>query len=518
MGRSSNAVPLAAASLDPHARAPLYRQLYESLRAAILEGRLAPGTRLPATREMADELSVSRNTVMSAFEQLLAEGYVEGRVGAGTFVSASLPDDLLNARAQVKSAPRASVKGRRLSRRGDVMAATSLTLHAPAFGAVRPFRTGIPALDAFPFDVWSRIVARHWRKPRRDLLAYGDPAGLRPLREAIAHYLGAARAVRCTPEQVLVVAGTQQAVDLAARVLLDENDAAWVEEYGYLAARGAFRAAGARLVAVPVDDEGINVAAGALLCPDARMAYVSPSHQYPLGVTLSLARRLELLEWASRAGAWILEDDYDSEFRYEGRPLAAMQGLDREGRVIYLGTFSKVIFPSLRLGYMVVPADLVDAFAAARALVGWCSPVVEQAIVADFITEGHFARHIRRMRALYSERRATLADALRRELGDAVEIAPSGAGMHLLARLGEGVDDAAVAREARARGVQAQPLSSFAPEACATKARGGLVLGYAAYNERETRDGAQKLAEALRAATRAARYATRRATRAQIKL
>jgi GntR family transcriptional regulator/MocR family aminotransferase len=519
MGKSSNAVPLAAASLDPRADVPLYRQLYESLRTAILEGRLAPGTRLPATRELAAELAVSRNTVMSAFEQLLAEGYVEGRVGAGTFVSGSLPDDLLNARANLRRAPHASAKGRRLSRRGELLASTLITAHAPAFGSMRPFRTGIPALDAFPFDVWSRLVARHWRRPRRDLLAYGDPAGFRPLREAIAHYLGAARAVRCEPEQVIVVAGTQQAVDLSARVLLDSGDAVWVEEYSYLAARAAFKAAGARLVPVPVDDEGINVAAGARTCADARMAYVSPSHQYPLGVTLSLARRLELLEWASRAGAWVLEDDYDSEFRYEGRPLAAMQGLDREGRVIYLGTFSKVLFASLRLGYMVVPADLIDAFSSARALVGWCSPVVDQAIVCDFISEGHFARHIRRMRALYAERRATLVSSLRRELGDSIEIAPSSAGMHLVAWLPEGVDDRTVAREADARGVQAQPLSAFAPQGIDVSARrGGLLLGYAAYNERETREGVAKLADALRAAMRPARRASQRTSSARVKL
>jgi GntR family transcriptional regulator/MocR family aminotransferase len=515
MGKSSNAVPLAAASLDADAVTPLYRQLYESLRTAILEGRLAPGTRLPATRELAAELSVSRNTVMSAFEQLLAEGYVEGRVGAGTFVSESLPDDLLNARANLRRAPRSSVKGRRLSKRGELLAATSITVNAPARGVVRPFRTGVPALDAFPFDVWSRLVARHWRRPRRDLLTYGDPAGFRPLREAIAHYLGAARAVRCSPEQVIVVAGTQQAVDLSARVLLDANDSVWVEEYGYLAARGSLAASGARLVPVPVDAEGINVAAGSRLCADARMAYVSPSHQYPLGVTLSLSRRLELLEWASRAGAWILEDDYDSEFRYEGRPLAAMQGLDTEGRVIYLGTFSKVLFASLRMGYMVVPADLVEAFSNARALVGWCSPVVEQAIVCDFINEGHFARHIRRMRALYAERRATLISTLRREFGDTIEIAHSAAGMHLLAWLPEGVDDRAIAREADARGVQAQPLSAFALKGADVRRRGGLVLGYAAYNEREARDAVAKLSDALRAATRPTRRTSSRTVGAE---
>ena len=353
----------------------------------------------------------------------------------------------------------------------------------------------MPALDAFPFDVWQKITTRHWRRPQRDLLGYGDPAGHRPLREAIASYLGAARAVRCRPEQVIVVAGTQQAIDLVARVLLDPGDSVWVEDYGYLAARGALTAAEARLVPVPVDEEGIDVAAGARLCADARLAYVSPSHQYPLGVTLSLGRRLALLEWASRTGAWVVEDDYDSEFRYSGRPLAAMQGLDEEGRVIYLGTFSKVLFPSLRMGYMVVPEDMVEAFTAARALVGWCSPVVDQSIVADFIGEGHFARHIRRMRALYAERQAALVAAARRELGGLLEVGAAAAGMHLTGRLPDGVDDAAASRAAVAAGVQTQPLSAFALER--HYRRGGLLLGYAAYNEREIRDGVRKLATAL---------------------
>jgi GntR family transcriptional regulator/MocR family aminotransferase len=269
----------------------------------------------------------------------------------------------------------------------------------------------------------------------------------------------------------------------------------WVEDYGYLAARGALTAAEARLVPVPVDEEGIDVSAGARLCADARLAYVSPSHQYPLGVTLSLGRRLALLEWASRTGAWVVEDDYDSEFRYSGRPLAAMQGLDEEGRVIYLGTFSKVLYPGLRMGYMVVPEDMVEAFTAARALVGWCSPVVDQAIVADFIGEGHFARHIRRMRALYAARQAALVEALKREARDLLTVGEAAAGMHLLCLLPEGVDDADAARAAAAHGVEAQPLSSFHLR---RPTRPGLVLGYAAYDEREIREGVRKLSAALR--------------------
>ena len=503
MAKHSNSIPFAAVSVDGDSKVPLYRQLYENLRQAILTGQLAPGTRLPSTREVAAELQLSRNTVMNAFEQLLAEGYVEGHVGSGTFVSQALPDELLTARAGVRRAFRPRRGRRSVSRRGELLATTPVRACCPAVSGVVPFRTGTPALDAFTFDVWHKITARHWRRPQRDLLGYGDPAGHRPLREAIAAYLGAARAVRCRPEQVIVVAGTQQAVDLVARVLLDPGDSVWVEDYGYLAARGALTAAEARLVPVPVDEEGIDVSAGARVCADARLAYVSPSHQYPLGVTLSLGRRLALLEWASRTGAWVVEDDYDSEFRYAGRPLAAMQGLDTTGRVIYLGTFSKVLFPSLRMGYMVVPEDMVEAFTAARALIGWCSPVIDQSIVADFIGEGHFARHIRRMRALYAERQRAVVAAARRELAGLLEVGAAAAGMHLTGWLPEGVDDAAASRAAVAGGVQTQPLSAFALER--HYRRGGLLLGYAAYNEREIREGVRKLGAILRDVVRGSR-------------
>jgi len=489
---------LADVSLDARQSAPLYRQLYEALRRAILAGRLKPGARLPSTRELAEDLRVSRNTVMNAYEQLLAEGYVEGQTGSGTFVSRLLPEELLHARTSPARSVRAVSKGRALSNRGRLLAATPVNVTRLS-GPARPFRPGSPAIDAFPFELWSRLVARHWRRPRRDLLNYGDAAGYLPLREAIAAYLGAARAVRCEPEQVIVVAGAQQALDLAARLLTDAGDPVWVEEPGYLGAKGALAAAGARLVPVPLDEEGLSVEAGARLAPAARLIYASPSHQYPSGVTMSLSRRLALLEWAGRAGAWVIEDDYDSEYRYAGRPLAALQGLDRERRVVYLGTFSKVLFPALRIGYVVVPPDLFDAFCAARALSDRHSPTVEQAVLADFIAEGHFARHIRRMRALYAERQAALVAAGREELGGLLELKPADAGLHLTGLLPEGWSDLEAARAAESRGVDAQPLSAFHLR---PPARGGLVLGYAAYDEREISDGVRRLADALRSLRR----------------
>lgn len=493
MSKRSSVVPFTTLSLDAESQVPLYRQLYEALRQAILTGQLRAGRRLQSTRELAAELGVSRNTVMNAFEQLLAEGYLEGQVGSGTYVSRALPDDMLYARADAASVRGARRKGRALSGRGQIIAGTLMNA-SPVPGHTRAFRLGTPALDAFPFDVWMKLTARHWRYPRRDLLGYGDSAGYAPLREAISEYLGAARAVRCAPDQVIITSGTQQALDLAARLLLDASDSVWIEDPGYLGARSTMVSAGARLVPVPVDDEGLDVAAGANICPSARLVYVSPSHHFPLGVTMSLARRLSLLEWASRAGAWILEDDYDSEYRYSGRPLAALQGLDKEGRVIYLGTFSKILFPSLRLGYMVVPPDLVEAFKNARAILSRFSPSIEQAVLTDFITEGHFASHIRRMRALYQERQQYLIDAARRELGNALELEPNEAGMHLVGRLPDGVDDLAASREANRLGVEAPALSLY----CIERGRqSGLLLGYAGYDEREIRKGIRLLAAAL---------------------
>jgi GntR family transcriptional regulator/MocR family aminotransferase len=479
--------------LDDRSPTPFYRQLYDRLRDAILSGRLAAGTQLPATRTLAQDLGVSRNTVLNAFEQLIAEGYVESRVGSGTYVSRVLPDDLLQV-AAASAAPRPAPDDRSPSQRGALLAATPVSISRDT-GNPRAFRPGLPAFDLFPFELWSRLVARHWRRASPGLLSYGDPAGYRPLREAIAAYLTAARGVRCALEQVIVVAGSQQGLDLAARVLLDPGDAVWIEEPGYIGARGALSSAGARLIPVPVDQEGLDVAAGMARSAAARMVYVTPSHQYPLGVTMSLARRLALLEWARRARAWVLEDDYDSEYRYTGRPLPALQGLDTEHRTVYLGTFSKVLFPSLRLGYLVVPADLVDAFTAARALADRHGPLVEQAAIADLMHEGHFARHIRRTRALYAERQAILLDAAKRELAGMVEVAAAEAGMHLVGWLPEGMSDAEASRKAARHGVDAPPLSAYALEPVR---RGALLLGYAAVGEAEIRAGVRRLRAALR--------------------
>jgi GntR family transcriptional regulator/MocR family aminotransferase len=480
-----------AIAVDRRSRTPLHRQLCAGYRDAIVEGRLRAGQRLPSTRSLALELSISRNPVLNAFEQLLAEGYFESRVGAGTFVARSLP---------VEEPEHGGGAARGSGRRGGprIVARRSALLLRPSsdpwLGGRGAFRVSQPAVDEFPFAIWSRLVARHSRNPRPALLHYGDPMGYRPFREAIASYLRTSRGVRCDAERVMVVSGSQQALEISARVLLEQGSRVWVEEPGYGGARDVLSMAGARLVPVRVDEEGLDVAAGIARSPRARAAYVTPSHQYPLGVTMTASRRLQLLEWAERSGAWILEDDYDSEYRYESLPVTALQGLDRDARVVYIGTLSKVLFPALRLGYLVVPADLVPRFAAVREAMDIFPPSLHQAVLADFLREGHFARHLRRMRLLYQERRGALVAAMASELDGALEVVGEAAGMHLVAALSRGARDRRVAHAAARRGLWVMPLSSCY---LGSAARQGLVLGYGGANAAEIREGVRTLRSVL---------------------
>jgi GntR family transcriptional regulator/MocR family aminotransferase len=465
--------------------APLHLQIYRRIRGAILAGTLAPGARLPSTRTLALDFGVSRTTAEEAFAQLEAEGFLVRRVGDGTYVA--LPEAPAKPVRKTARAPR--IAGRReLSARGRVLAGQDVCAEPLA---VRAFGAGLPALEAFPVDTWNRLLARRIRRSGRELLGYGQPAGYEPLREAVATYLGTSRGVVCSPSQVVILTSSQQALDLASRLLLDPGDAAWMEEPGYPGARAALAAAGARLVPVPVDESGLDVARGEALAPAARLAYVTPSYQYPMGVTASLERRLALLAWAERAGAWILEDDYNSEFRYTGRPLAAIQGLDAAGRVLYVGTFTKSLFPSLRLAYLVAPEDLVNAFVQARMLQDGHTPTLPQAVLADFITEGHFGAHIRRMRSLYQSRRDALLDEASRAFPDHVKLGLAEAGFHVAAHLPEGTDDRAIQRRAADRGIEVQPLTRYyaGPEA-----RPGLVLGYVGLSPEAIRAGVRGLA------------------------
>jgi GntR family transcriptional regulator/MocR family aminotransferase len=488
-------------SLDQNAATPLYRQLYERLRAEILEQQLEAGARLPSTRALASELGVSRNTTALAYEMLLMEGYIESKVGHGTRVaqmrSESLREQTPGGKASTlpQTPPTAP---RLLSRRGQLL------LNTPHAGEMYVnlaekeasiFRAGQPDMAAFPYEVWARLMARHARHSLRTAPHYQHTTGYAPLREAIARHIGITRGVYCSPEQIILTAGSQGALDLTARVLLDPGDAAWVEHPGYPGARGALLAAGAELIPVPVDREGLDIAAGLKLRPDARLAAVTPSHQFPTGVTMSLSRRLALLAWAREAEAWILEDDYDSEFRFSGRPLEALQGLDKARRVIYIGTFSKVLFPALRLGYLVAPVELIEGLSAARHFIDVHPPLLEQMALADFIAEGHFTRHLRRMRTLYLERRNALIDALKEELGDVLDITVPEAGIHLLAWLPPGLSSREVAAQAARHSLDIAPI----PLADQASSRGdGIMLAYAGGEPAELRAGVHRLARALR--------------------
>jgi GntR family transcriptional regulator / MocR family aminotransferase len=476
---------------QPDSNAPLYQALYAHMRAAILSGELMGGMKLPSTRALAEELNISRNTVLNAYRQLLAEGYLEGRAGSGTFVAHVLPELLLAVPDSLtpKTAQRPQIEsaGPVFSERAKAQIGAS---HPPSDGKLPlPFVPEAPALDVFPYQLWSRLVVRQARRMPVNNFTYQDSSGYRPLREAIAAHVAISRQVHCMPEQVMIVSGSQGALDLSARMLINAGDPVWIEDPGYSGARGAFLGAGAHIVPVPVDQEGMIVEIGIARAPGARLVYLTPSHQFPLGVTMSLSRRLALLDWAKRANAYILEDDYDSEFRFATRPLATLQGLAARDadRVIYIGTFSKVLFPSIRIGYMILPLPLVDSFLKVRRLIDIHSPMLEQVVLADFMIEGHFTRHLRRMRTLYAERRSALLEAAR-ELP--LEIDSPEAGIHCVGWLAEGKDDLALVSKAADHDLNLTPISSFCLEPLPRK---GLLLGYGGFNVQEIKDGVRRL-------------------------
>jgi GntR family transcriptional regulator/MocR family aminotransferase len=474
---------------------PLYRQAYRALRTGILEGRLAPGERLPSSRVLAREAELARNTVLQAYEQLVAEGYAESRRGAGTFVVAELPEAARPARPQrAKSTPAAL----RLSAYAE--RAVQRFARGISWGRRRPtprydFRYGDPAYRDFPHATWCRLLARRARRASERHLSYSDPGGAPELREALAAYLSRARGVSCTPDDVLVVYGTQQAIDLTARVLIDPGSRAIVEEPGYPGIRHALEIAGADVLPLAVDAEGLP--AENLAGERARLLCVTPSHQFPTGGVLPLARRLALLAWAERVGAFVLEDDYDGEFRYDGRPLESLQALDRSGCVLYAGTVSKVMFPALRIGYLVMPASLREPLLAAKAFADTGTAQLEQRVLADFIAQGFFERHLRRARVRNAARRAALLAAIARELGDQVEVVGANAGLHVVAWL-RGVlpGELRTLRELAARrDVGIHPISPFY---AARPRRAGILLGYAALDEPAIAEGVHRLARALR--------------------
>ena len=487
------------AGIELDRRHGLSRQLYLALRQRILDGRLRSGTRLPASRDLAGALSISRNSVMRAYDQLYAEGFTEGRVGDGTYVagfadkaiasnklSTKLSTGLslgLSTGLSTKSTDGTGILASKVIHSTSIERLQRHHLGLPKTGLPRAFRVGLPAFDLFPFDVWGKLHAAFWRKPGLHQLGYGDPAGEWRLRELIAVYLRTSRDMHCLPEQIVITSGAQQAITLCAQLLLDEGDSVAIENPGYRAAGHAFAVAGARLRGMPVDAQGMRAPE-----PDDRsckLAYVTPSHQYPLGVTMSLARRVELLSWAERTGGWIVEDDYDGEYRYSGAPLAPLAALDRSGRVLYVGTFGKVAFPALRLGYLVLPQDLVKPFSQRRAVDMRHSEIGTQAVMAEFIAAGHFQRHIRRMRRAALSRRDALLAGWPQDLPGCSPMPKPLAGLHVSVAVDSLERERELVAQADSVGVEVAPLSDYwLPDSAEpVDKRAGLVLGFAAVPE-----------------------------------
>ncbi len=482
--------------LDERSSTSLWRQLYEQLREAIISRRLPAGTRLPATRLLAEELGCSRNTILGAFEQLIAEGYLEGRIGSGTYVAEALPDEITlpTGLGSVGSNAPCTLE---LSRRGRLLSLTN----PPRRDLYKAFAPWLPDVSLFPFDTWEK-VSRIWRSPSRSLLTQSDPRGYGPLRETICDYLRTARMIQCRPEDVIITAGAHDGIEMVARLLLDPQDPVWIEDPGYAGLPGVLSAADTLVIPVPVDAEGMSLVDGTKTGTRPRMIVVAPSHQYPLGVTTSLQRRLELLKFANQSDCWIVEADYDHEFRYSGRPPAALRSLDSGERVIYVGTFSKVLFPSLRLGYLIVPSRIADRFALAG--VGFDllpePPILPQPIVDTFIREGFFSAHVRRMRCIYRNRQAALVEAAEKYLSNILTVSPDTSGMHLLGRFSSEFSERLADKEASQRaatcGIVAPPLSSFYAD---HRNGSALVLGYTAIDEKAILGATQRLAKALSA-------------------
>jgi GntR family transcriptional regulator / MocR family aminotransferase len=478
MSKSGGKGALFSVSLDHDSSLPLYRQILRGLKTAIISGRLEGHARLPATRTLASELGVSRNTIISVYNELAAEGYVFSKVGNGTYVSDRLPEEhQLPSGKHEKNWQGASTGENVLSLRGQQMAELSEQPLANDIVLARPFCADLPAVDAFPIETWGRLMRKNWQRITPAALAHPQPAGYEPLQQAIARYLSGARFIRCDASQVIITSGSQQSLDLIARLLIDPGDPVWLEEPGYIGARRVLAAAGANLVPVPVDDEGMNVDYGNISHSHPRAIYISPSRQYPLGMTMSSARRAELIEYANKIGAWIIEDDYDSEYRYDGVPLPAMQSLQKADRLIYLGTFSKSLLPALKHGYIVVPKDLVSPFITGMSVITRPNSIIDQMTLNEFISTGQFAAHVRRMRRLYLERQAILLEHLEKHLGEFIEVKPTTTGTHLTAFFKVAVDDVAFCEVARKKGISLRPLSIYYMN---EPKQAGLILGFAA--------------------------------------
>jgi GntR family transcriptional regulator / MocR family aminotransferase len=453
--------------------APIYLQLYRRYLEAIASGKLMPGDRVPSVRSLASELNLARGTVEVAYQMLANEGYFLAQGAAGTIISPLLKSLTESGSKKTKSS-----------------SPYQSEYFQPLANESSPFRLGLPALDAFPRKAWARLSGRNLRTLGTSAMTFPDPTGYEPLRRAIATYLGVSRGISCSHEQVFVTAGYRGALELVRQALLKPGNVGWFEDPGYIFARQYLEMAGMHLEPIPVDEEGLNVQIGQQRAAQARFVVVTPTHQSPLGMALSLPRRLELLDWASRSKAWIIEDDYDSEFRYHGRPLPALKSLDRDERVLYTGTFSKVLFPGLRLAYLVVPASQIGKFRDTLNYLPGPGSIFPQAMVADFMDQGHFGRHLRKMRSLYATRRSYLVDALEDSMGQHLHIQPQAGGIHVLAHLNQQLNDRSIATAAQSQGLPIQALSDWRIR---KSANGGLLLGFANFPTAESAESSVRL-------------------------
>lgn len=473
---------------DKASSIPIYRQIIDRLREAVAQDRIIPGSKLPSTRVLAEELGVSRNTVLQVFDTLINEGLLTSRVGDGTYVATGVTDPKPLEMTNFPTDPSEhEYPFRSISRRGRSIVASA----SDAFSeSPTPFMPDLPDLREFPIKTWLRLLNETSGRLRGEILADTSSAGYTPLRQAIAQYLNASRGMSCSFEQVIITTGTQQSLDLISRMLLDAGDPVWIEEPGYVGARAAFSANGATLYPVAVDEQGLCLDAALRIFPSPRIIFTSASRQYPLGATLSLDRRRSLIDFAAACGSWIIEDNYDHEFRYIGSALPSVHGMDRGHRTIHLGTFSKILLPSLRLGYVVVPSDLAEAFAKARTIVDRHASLIEQMVLSEFLHRGLLVSHIRRMRTLYRDRQRQLLDGLGTLFERVIPFEALDTGMHVVLPLNDRADDQELSRLCSCQHVVLRPLS---PYYLGRQGRKGLLFGFSAFNDREIAQGLQRL-------------------------